>query len=263
MAKLTREGFGRVSPRFARCLSFFFFFAEPRPQSFLLSVDSDKPLARGERHPQRRANGTPARGGASKKNGDGRGNWGVAGDTRFDGAMPGGALDRDDPNFSSSEGSPSHSPTQRPVHAHTAPVLGDGYKRVALDDLFATALVAAAPAPAAASVVAPTTPPTTPARGGIKPAAGQSMSTGKQANKKKGKKAADSVNATRASSAEQYAGGAHHNIPVATALPLPSSLTASPAKSAPSLVPSQPRQQPVAAQQLEQTLKEMLNIAAH
>merc|ERR1711991_958024 len=109
-------------------------------QTFLLSGQPDgRPdRVKGERHPQRSRLGTPVRGGDTKKKGrGGKGTW--MGDGSLE-PMKNGALDRNDPNYSSS----GSSSDDEDAYAHRAsisypqqqPQQVRQFKRIGLDQLF-------------------------------------------------------------------------------------------------------------------------------
>lgn len=160
-----------------------------------------------ERHPQKKnRDGTPVRGGSSKKGGEGVGNWGVA-NVQYD-VMRGGALDKRDPNYASSDDEMDSRSPDRPKMRHTKstelrnnPKIEEPvpqFKRIGIDELFGSA-------PAEMT----TTSATTSAKSS--PAKGKNMS----------RKSVKDI------TSDQYAGGAHHNIPSVNELPIPNNLVTS------------------------------------
>lgn len=179
------------------------------------------------------------RGRGTKKKGHGQGNWGSA--LQDDEHLRTGHMDARDPNYSSSSASSANSSedddrlsTSAPLangfsRAPSHPVLGaqqphaflpptrmtsePAFKRIDVEQLFKSAnggLVA--PASSGSTSAAPT--PAMPAP--VFPTAG-------------------AVAVTQKSGSEQYAGGAHHNIPDPQSLPQPSTLSA---LSSPAVTPS-------------------------
>ncbi len=244
-------------------MRFFFFFScfpeRLSPQTFLLKGDSGDTvvasngaaLARGERHPQRTRLGTPVRGGDTKKGGrGGKGTWGATG-SETDSSMRNGALDRRDPNYSSGSSdddeqlrpvaraaSAAPAPAATPAAATqggSAPTQATVFKRIPVEQLFQSA--AAAPSPPSSSSGLPT------------PVASAVAAGGGGGDMRK---------------AEQYAGGAHHNIPEASKVPLPASLGSTPTKQSRAAGLQQQQQQqangsPDAAR-IEQALKALLRL---
>jgi hypothetical protein len=226
--------------------SFFFFQKKKtKKKTFLLKAKGDETspttLARGERHPQRTKQGTPVRGGGTKKGGKGgKGTW--LGDGSADHhPMRNGAIDRRDPNYSSSSSdeepavavqrsaSVSVIEQRERTQSGSAPTVNSsgGFKRIGLDQLFG----------------------------------GQQQPQQQQQQHPSKSVSAASVPAAATEKKEQYAGGAHHNIPEASTLPLPASLGNTPQKnrtSAASLVAHSP--EGFSARQMEQSLKALLRI---
>jgi hypothetical protein len=229
------------------------------PQTFLLrgqngdGAAAGSGLVRGERHPQRTQHGTPVRGGDTKKGGKGgKGTWGAAGVESEPTRMRNGAIDTHDPNYNSSSGSDDEGEVATPPRAtrpgsvpapsalaqpQPQPQLqpqGATFKRVALEQLFGQAPPPPVAAPAA-SLPTPQLP------------VPQLQQQQQQGNEKR--------------KSEQYAGGAHHNIPEASALPLPASLGGTPLKPRHGAAgTSGTVASPDAAARMEQSLKALLRI---
>ena len=196
-------------------------------------------LARNERHPQRSHKGRPVRGGDTKKGGrGGKGTW--LGDGS-DAAMRHGALDRRDPNYCSSSSSSSEdeaTPQRQHQHQHQH----QHQQQLQQRDV-----------PLSQSESAPTA-------GGFKRIELGQLFGGYVGQMPNGSPSSASSSSSSTATKEQYAGGAHHNIPEASTLPLPASLSNTPqkARASSSAVVSSP--DTLSARQIEQSLKAMLRI---
>lgn len=176
--------------------------------------------------------------------------------------MRNGAIDSHDPNYSSSgsDDEPEHRATvsqpTRPGSVPTPstlqqqqqppPAQATSFKRIGLEELFAAQQTAAA-ASSAATMTAPSSLPSSALPSPGLPTPGLPVGA---AEKRK---------------SEQYAGGAHHNIPEASALPLPASLNSTPQKQhsrpgQPPTAAAAAAASPDAALRMEQSLKALLRI---